>query len=248
MARNVSVAKKEEGFQSEDYSELSVIIPAAGMGRRMKSYGAKGLISLSGPTVLERQIKTIWKIYPEAEITIVVGFQADLISERIRKKYPVRIIRNVDYKENNVARSIFLGLESCTNQHALLIYGDLVFNSTAIRGLVNSGESKVVVDSRGQIKDEEVGVLFNKDEVTHFSYAIDTKWCQIAYLSTKEMKMFEEISSSCERERWFGYEIINEIINGGGSFSAIEPSGMRIAEIDSPRDLKLAIEVATTTR
>tara|TARA_R110000824_G_scaffold9415_4_gene42160 strand:+ start:49274 stop:50038 length:765 start_codon:yes stop_codon:yes gene_type:complete len=246
MTRNTSRAKKEEYVDPPDYTGLSVIIPAAGMGRRMKSYGAKGLISINGQTLLERQIKTIWKVYPKAEITIVAGFQSELVSERIRKKYPVRIIVNTDYEDSNVARSIFLGLQSCTNKHALLIYGDLVFNSTTIRSLIGDG-SKVVVDSKNKIKDEEVGVLFDKEEVTHFSYAIDTKWCQIAYLATKEMNLFEDISSSVDRARWFGYEIMNEIIDRGGSFDPIEPSGMKIAEIDSPRDLKGALKVAITS-
>ena len=140
-----------------------------------------------------------------------------MVSERIRKKYPVRIVRNGDYENNNVARSIFLGLQSCTNQHALIVYGDLVFNSVALKGLVGGG-SKIVVDNRKKIKDEEVGVLSDKSKVTHFSYAIDTKWAQIAYLDTKEMKMFEEISAKPEHERWFGYEVMNEIIDGGGHF------------------------------
>jgi len=246
MARNVSKAKPEP-IQRNDYKNLSVIIPAAGMGRRMKSYGAKCLISLNGSTVLERQIKIIWRVYPEAEITIVTGFQADLVSERIRKKYPVRIIRNTDYEDNNVSRSIFLGLESCINKHTLLIYGDLVFNSPTIRNLVD-GKSKVVVDSKQKIKEEEVGVLFGKDGVTHFSYAIDTKWCQIAYLAPKETQLFEEISSNIDCERWFGYETMNEIIERGGSFDSVEPSGMKIAEIDSPKDLRSAINVAMTSR
>jgi len=196
--------------------------------------------------VLERQIKIIWKIYPKADITIVAGFQADLISERIRKKYQVRIVRNTDYQETNVARSIFLGLQSCVNNHALIVYGDLVFNSVTLRGLVGK-QSKVVVDGKKNIRDEEVGVLFDKKGVTNFSYAIDKKWCQIAYLSKHEMGLFEEISSKKDREKWFGYEIFNEIIEQGGSFSPVEQSGMKIAEIDTPRDLRQAIEVALTT-
>jgi choline kinase len=246
MVRNISEVKKDTDIEQSDYSGLSVIIPAAGMGRRMKSYGPKGLISLNGPSVLERQIKIIWKIYPKADITIVAGFQADLISERIRKKYDVRIVRNTDYQETNVARSIFLGLQSCVNKHALIVYGDLVFNSVALRGLVNE-KSKVVVDTKKNIRDEEVGVLFNKEEVTNFSYAIDKKWCQIAYLANHEMKLFEDISSKKECERWFGYEVFNEIIEQGGSFLPVEQRGMKIAEIDTPRDLRHAIEVAITT-
>ena len=231
----------------KDYRDLSVIIPAAGMGRRMKSYGPKGLISLNGPSVLERQLKIIWKIYPKADITIVAGFQADLINERIRKKYPVRIVRNTEYEDTNVARSLFLGLESSLNNHALIVYGDLVFNSAALKGLVGKG-SKVVVDSDKDIRDEEVGVLFNEETVTNFSYAIDKKWCQIAYLARKEMSLFEDISSKKDHDRWFGYEVLNEVIEQGGSFLPVEQSGMKIAEIDTPRDLRQALEVAVSTR
>mgnify|MGYP003112901988 FL=1 len=249
MTRNTGRVKREPGSKqkSQDYSELSVIIPAAGMGRRMKSYGPKGLITLNGPSVLERQIKIVWKIYPEADITIVAGFQADLISERIRKKYPVRIVRNTEYETTNVARSLFLGLEASLNKHALIIYGDLVFNSAALKGLVGK-QSKVVVDLEKDIRDEEVGVLFNEETVTNFSYAIDQKWCQIAYLARHEMNLFEDISSRKEHDRWFGYEILNEVIEQGGSFLPVEQSGMRIAEIDTPRDLRQALEVAVSTR
>tara|TARA_R110002110_G_scaffold405474_1_gene624649 strand:- start:1058 stop:1804 length:747 start_codon:yes stop_codon:yes gene_type:complete len=247
VVRNTGkISANTEGSPPQDYGDLSVIIPAAGMGRRMKSYGPKGLIILNGPCVLERQIKIIWKMYPKADITIVAGFQADLINDRIRKKYPVRIVRNTDYQETNVSRSIFLGLQSCVNKHALIVYGDLVFNSATLKGLVGK-QSKVVVDAKKNIRDEEVGVLSDKEGVTNFSYAIDKKWCQIAYLANHEMKLFEEISSKREHERWFGYEVFNEIIEQGGSFSPVEQSGMKIAEIDTPRDLKQAIEVAVTT-
>ena len=249
MTRNTGRVKKEPDSTQEplDYSGLSVIIPAAGMDRRMKSYGPKGLISFNGPSVLERQIKIVWRIYPKADITIVTGFQADLISERIRKKYPVRIVRNVEYETTNVARSLFLGLEASLNKQALIIYGDLVFNSAALKGLVGE-ESKVVVDLGRNIRDEEVGVLFNKEVVTNFSYAIDQKWCQIAYLAPHEMALFEDISSKKEHDRWFGYEVLNEVIEQGGSFLPVEQSGMKIAEIDNPRDLRQALEVSVSTR
>ena len=72
MTRNTGKVKEANSTQKPlDYSGLSVIIPAAGMGRRMKSYGPKGLISLNGPSVLERQLKIVWKIYPTTRRTFV---------------------------------------------------------------------------------------------------------------------------------------------------------------------------------
>ena len=93
-----------------------------------------------------------------------------------------------------------------------------------------------------------MGVLFNEETVTNFSYAIDQKWCQIAYLAPHEMALFEDISSKKEHDRWFGYEVLNEVIEQGGSFLPAEQSGMKIAEIDTPRDLRQALEVAVSTR
>ena len=53
------------------------------------------------------------------------------------------------------------------------------------------------------------------------------------------MRMFEEISSNEEKFKWFGYEVINEIINNGGNFTPYAPSGLKIHEIDSPKDVKI---------
>ena len=247
MPRNVGKIKDNKKKEL-DYSELSVIIPAAGMGRRMKSYGPKGLISLNnGSSVLERQIRILNKLYPGAEITIICGFEADAVREGVRKKFPVKIIRNENYQDTNVARSLFLGLESTTKKHCLVVYGDLVFNTPTLKNLVG-GNSKIVVDSRGNISQDEVGILVSEGAVTNFSYALPEKWCHIAYMAEKEMRLFEDISSDPEKSRWFGYEIMNKILDQGGSFESVEPSGMKIAEIDTPKDLRRALEVALSTR
>ena len=37
--------------------QLTVIIPAAGIGRRMKSYGPKSLIKIGNSTIIKNQIR-----------------------------------------------------------------------------------------------------------------------------------------------------------------------------------------------
>ena len=140
--RNITPAKRKANPPSGD---LSIIIPAAGMGHRMKSYGPKALIRLYQEiTLIERQIELLWSVYPNAEILVVIGFEG----EKIRKKlsnYPVRFISNPIHQSTNVLYSIGLGMQAIISEEVMIVYGDLIFNENAIRNL--RGSSKVVVDN-----------------------------------------------------------------------------------------------------
>lgn len=235
-SRNIIPAKGSS--VNEAGEDLSVVIPAAGVGRRMKSHGPKSLIHIKDCSLIERQIRLVQKYYPKSEIIVVAGFRSDLLREKIRRRYPVRIVYNFQHEDTNVCRSIGIGLQACNRKSVLLIYGDLVFNYKTIKGL-HDGISKMVFDSKGSFKEEEVGIMISKEEiVTNLSFGLKNKWCQITYLHGRELKMLEEISIQDEHERWFGYEAINKVIEEGGRFVGVEPSGMKIFEIDSPKDLQ----------
>ena len=56
--------------------KMTVIIPAAGAGRRMKSYGPKCLIDLTpNQTILDRQLEIINNTFKRTEIILVCGFE-----------------------------------------------------------------------------------------------------------------------------------------------------------------------------
>ncbi|MAF25291.1 hypothetical protein CL634_06915 [bacterium] len=234
--RYISKARKDEGAPP-DFSDMSVIIPAAGMGSRMKSYGPKCMIKVNGISLLERQIKHINKCYPNCDIIVVAGFQAATVQSRIKSKYNVRIVHNTDYENTNVARSLFLGIQASISKKCLIVYGDLIFNSNAISDLYGK-ESKIVVGRKGTMEEQEVGVVCCGGKVTNFSYTLQDKWCQIAFLSGKELKMFERIAGQEESERWFGYEVLNQMLDNGARMIAHFPDNLRIFEIDSPKDIK----------
>lgn len=246
MAKNtryISQARKDTG-PKKDFSDMSVVIPAAGMGKRMKSYGPKCMLNINGLSLLERQVRIVKKCYPGADIIVVVGFQAPLVQSRIKSKHNVRIVHNSDYETTNVARSLFLGIQATIAEKCLIIYGDLIFNPHTIKDLYGPS-SKIVIDEGKAMGREEVGVLHYDGRVTNFSYALDHKWCQIAFLSGKELKMFERIASKEESERWFGYEILNKMIDSGATLQSYQPDNMRIFEIDSPKDLKKVQKMGT---
>lgn len=218
------------------HQELCVIIPAAGAGHRMKSYGPKALIPVGkNISLIEKQIKQIWSVYPEAEIIIVVGFEADKI-RRSLSKYKIRFVFNPIYDKTNVLYSLGLGLQATICNEVLIVYGDLVFNKHAIKSI--RGISKVVAEDKGFFAKNEVGLTIQNKQVTNFSFGLETKWAQIAYLTDRELSLFKEISLRRDTSQWFGYEGLNYVIESGGKLRATKPRLMDIFEIDRIKDLK----------
>ncbi len=217
---------------------LSIVIPAAGMGRRMKSYGPKPLIELrAGETVIDRQIRILTATFPHADITVVLGHEIDRVVQSLPSF--VKVVENERHAETNVLRSIGMGLRVADHDSVLVVYGDLVFNEAAVAGFVLP-HSTLLVDGRGQIADEGVGATVVDGRVTQLGYGLATKWAQVMLLTGQEMSMFEKISLMPDRRMHFGFEALRSVIEEGGSFRAIEPREGRLVEIDSAKDIERA--------
>jgi choline kinase len=204
----------------------------------MKSYGPKSLIELPGDqTVIGRQVGLLREAYPRAEIIAVVGFGGEQVIRQLPAK--VKAVENELYAETNVARSIGMGLRVASHDHVLVVYGDLVFTADAVAGLAGL-RSAALVDRSGQIGAGEVGLTTVAGRVTHFAYDLPAKWAQILYLTGAELALFRRLSSGRDQRNWFGFEVLNRVLDAGGSLRAVERPGMRIAEIDFATDIENA--------
>jgi hypothetical protein len=215
--------------------DLTIVIPAAGLGRRMKSYGPKALIEVgSGQTVLGRQLAVLGRVFPGADIVVVVGFEA----ERVVRHLPggVRVVENECYEATNVARSLEIGLRSSACKAALFVYGDLVFNAATFEGLPRD-RSSVLVDQAGWFRDGEVGCNVVDGLAAHFDYGLATKWAQVALLTGRELALFRRLAAGRDKRRHFGYEILNDVLEHDGELAAVRPPKMHIVEIDTSRDI-----------
>lgn len=219
-------------------SELAVVIPVAGVGRRMKSYGSKCLLNLSdGRSILRRQIDIFKKIFDKVsstDIVVVVGFDSDKVCKILPDS--VRVVENEYFETTGVGRSISIGLKATISRKVLVVYGDLVFNKEMFENIPN--ESCVFIDSKGRIDSNEVGVIIDSNNVVHFDYGLKTKWCHCVLLTGKELALFKSISSQSDKRKLSGHEILNAIIDKGGEFKAIEPKKMKLIEVDSNKDLE----------
>lgn len=225
--------------------KYSIIIPAAGMGLRMKSYGVKSLIKLKpNLTILDHQLNIIHRTIPNNEIILVTGFE----STKLMNNAPSNIIQieNERYEETNVLRSISMGLRAVTTTNVLVIYGDLVFNSHTLNIPLNKlskeNKSALIVGSN-IMSDDEIGCTIVNDKVEYLSYNLPVKWSQITFFTGKELSLLQQIAWNQDKEKWYGFEALNYIIEKGGEFQAITPNKIQITDVDSSKDFPMAKQI-----
>ena len=233
--------KNTTNIRGKKSQRYSIIIPSAGMGKRMRSYGPKSLIKVTpDKNIIDNQIEIINKNFNNHEVILVCGFEAD----KLMNNTPDNIVKieNENYEKTNVVRSIGLGLRAATSDKVLIIYGDLVFNEETIKNL-KPETSSLVVDSSSTMKDDEVGCNISNHNVEQMLPDIDNKWAQIAFLIGDELEMLKKISWNRDKSHYFGFEAMNEIIEKGGKFKSLSPQGMKITDVDSSKDLTTARKI-----
>lgn len=219
-------------------NEPTILIPAAGLGRRMKSYGPKSAIRITPEeTIVGRQLRLLSKSHPTSPIIIVLGFEADKVNKLLPPS--VKTVLNNQYLTTNVAYSLSLGLAACNTDSVLIIYGDLVFNYDTIHTFSTCFDKSVV--GIAPIKENEVGVTHIDGYATRFAYGLKDKWSQILFLTGKELELFKKVAGAPDKTRYYGFEILNIIMEMGGNIQTIEHNfNSKIIDVDSSNDIELA--------
>ena len=221
-------------------SGIDIVIPAAGLGNRMKSYGAKPLIKIKeSMTIIDNQVRILSKFLPNSNIIIVCGFDADNLMNKTDES--IIKVENENYIETNVVRSIGMGLRA-TTKDVLIVYGDLIFNEKCIEEM-NFNKSSLLV-GEDIMSDEEVGCTFNKrDQLEHMMYGLQQRWGQMVFLKGRELKLFKKVCFDKENKKMFGFEAINKTIALGGVFYKSSHERAKVIDIDSSKDLEKVSEV-----
>lgn len=219
----------------------TVIIPAAGIGSRMKGLGPKCLFRLSDKqTVLSRQIDLINNLIQPDEIIVVGGFEIEEVFEAVSRK--ARLIFNESFETTNVVKSIYLGLLATLTPNVIIIYGDLVFNDVAIRNLKNVDNITTVVDYSNNMSGEEIGLILEGNQVVNFSYASELKWGQILSLPAHTVNAFRQLIKNKNFENAYLFEVLNFLIENEIPISLSSSKNTEIFDIDTLEDLAKAKE------
>ena len=218
--------------------KYSVVIPAAGTGSRMKSYGAKSLIDLpSGKKLIDLQIERIHAVLSTPQIVVVTGHEHNKVAAYLNKNHKhVEVVFNPDFKTTNVVRSIGLGLEQVKYKRVITMNGDLVFNTETLSVPIGN-ESSLFIDPNSTMHGDEVGCTVDAHYVEYLMYDLPQKWAQIAYLCGEELSTFKMLCSLPNYHTRFTFEALNQIILLGGKFKAMSHKDSKIIDIDTSKDL-----------
>jgi len=222
--------------------KCSVIIPAAGIGWRIQSYGPKSLLQITpNINIITHQLNTIHKaLNGNYEIVLVTGYK----SEQIMNLMPNNIIQveNERYETTNVVRSLGIGLRAATSNRVIIIYGDLVFNIHALN-FPRRSKSYILIDKSGYMTNNEVGCTIVDDKLQHMIYDLPNKWAQILYLTGDELSLFKEICWDKTNENTYTFEALNKMIEHGSKIYAISPPKMKVNDVDCMKDMFIARKI-----
>ena len=218
-------------------NDMTIIILSAGIGGRIKSNEPRSLIKIGTKTLIEHQIDVINNNIDNLEIIGVFGYAIEKIIKKISGK--LRVVENQVYNETNNSESLRLAVNNTNKKNILFFHGDLYFNDKVLSNL-NFKKSFLLVDNKGMINPKEIGVTIQNNKATMLSYGLPTKWCQLAFITGKELKILKNILYKLQgsQKKLLSFEIINKMISMGANFECYEPKDMSIIEIDCIKDLK----------
>lgn len=215
-------------------TKISVVIPSAGEGIRMRTIGPRSLIKIDGRTLIEHQANIIRDTFPHAEIVLVCGYEADYLMDRVPRG--TICVENEHYPDTNVLRSIGMGLRATTHDNVLIVYGDLVFNPQSLDFPIEKSCITYKTDE-STATEPEVGCTIDGTKLENIFYGLSNRWSSIAFFKGKELSLLKEISYNRNKAKLYGWEAINWIMESGGEFDAYCPKGSHWFDIDSSKDI-----------
>lgn len=235
----MSIKKIFENKTAKDVEDISVIIPAAGLGRRMKSYGPKSLIKVNNETLIDRQIRLLEDMFPanRLKIILVCGFEAT----KLMNSTPDRLIKieNENFDSTNVSRSVAMGLRATDSPNIIVLHGDLFLNKDALACLSFSESSALV--TYNNMNEEEVGCILNeKNYIENFMYDLPCKWGQVIFLRDRELSIYKKFVWNSNFNNVFNFEVLNEILKQKGKIKACFSEQAIAMDLDNSKDIEKA--------
>lgn len=216
---------------------ISVIIPAANPGIRMRSYGSKSLLPCRNKTVVESQVKIINQHLYNPDIILVTGFESQKVNKHItNKKLNVKCVENENWENENIVGSIKVGLSSAKHKNILIVYGDVAFNKYALQ-LPISTYSLILTEYQKFMNKDSVGCITNNNQVEQLMYDIPNKWCNIVYFSKNDYECLNAVCNKEGYERRFGFEMINKMIEYGCSIKSCQNKNSKVIDIIGSKDI-----------
>ena len=223
---------------------LTVIILAAGDGRRINTYGPRQLWPYPHTKVpiIEQQIVISQEFTNySVETIVVVGYSKEKIYEKLTHLNNVRFVENNNWENTGPVESLRLGLLAAKNNPVLVMYNDIIFSKSLFND-VHDDKSTVFVDQHNLFGAEEIGVKSQNGRVVSLRYDWPTKWTGITLCRDKELSLLRKHCNELTNRRKNVGELLNDLIDDGANFTE-RVTKDKIYEIDSYKEYTNAMKV-----
>jgi choline kinase len=154
-------------------SELSVVLLAAGVGRRLgeAAPGPKVLLEFGGQTLLERHLRAL-RAHGVTDIALSVGYRSEAIRRELARlglAGQVRLVDNPDFRAGSLV-SLWVQAELLRSGRGIVLMdGDVLYDPDLIgRLLAAPGENVLLLDRAIEPGDEPVKICLRGDRIVDF--------------------------------------------------------------------------------
>ena len=145
---------KEKDQENEQFTNIPVIIPAAGEDSVLKEIlngKPKAMLEICGKTLLEHQIRTLNNSNLK-DIAVIAGYGRDQM-----RAEGITILENLDFKNGTVLNSLLIGKEKMMNGF-MMLYADILMKDDIIKDLMSRREDIILVaDNSTQYHESQEG-------------------------------------------------------------------------------------------
>lgn len=221
----------------------NIIILGAKPIKGIRSLGAVSNINITNRrSILDIQIQNLSKRFTCDNIIYIGGYMGDRIE--FNKKYSISYIHNQNYDSKNNGYSLRLTLPYLKHNTTLILFNSILFNYKIFDNIKKTKNSGIFIDNH--LKNTyKVGCNIDSknNKVNNLFYGLDNRLCGIYFLNESEHKHLKQILNNSHKtlDNSFIFEIINDIINMGGTFDPITIDHNLINQITSNSTLKKTI-------
>ena len=222
---------------------MKAIIMAAGVGKRLQALNInkpKCLITVESETLIRRSVNLLVN-KGISDITVIVGFMADLIRNELNND--VAYFENPDFHSTNSIKSLWYA-KDLLEDNVLLLNGDLYYEHAILDYAINQTNPVVMLADSTRIDNADYRFSFSGDQINQFgkhltNHETDGEYVGIVRIDQRFIKTFkqalEEMITSGKSNIWWE-EVLYSFIEKRIPINYFDVAGTFWSEVDTLQD------------